>query len=136
MDILPGQPVCHPVPLDEPSVPGRLDPANATYVLKTLTEAVRLVQAGHAAALVTGPVHKGVINDAGIPFTGHTEYLAQKTQTPHVVMLLAAGSLRVALATTHVPLAQVSGLITLQRLETAIHILHADLQLRFLQAGR
>jgi 4-hydroxythreonine-4-phosphate dehydrogenase len=126
-----GELVILPAPLRTAARCGQLDSRNAAYVLDTLDLAVEGCMANTFDALVTGPVHKGVINDAGIPFTGHTEYLAQKTQTPHVVMLLAAGSLRVALATTHVPLAQVSGLITLQRLETAIHILHADLQLRF-----
>ncbi|MGD8618109.1 MAG: 4-hydroxythreonine-4-phosphate dehydrogenase PdxA [Gammaproteobacteria bacterium] len=120
-----------PVPLRTASRCGQLDSRNAAYVLETLDHAIRGCMATTFDALVTGPVHKGIINDAGIPFTGHTEYLAQVTQTAHVVMLLAAGSLRVALATTHVPLAQVSGLITPQRLERIIRILHTDLQLRF-----
>ena len=120
-----------PVPLRTASRCGKLDSRNASYVLETLDHAIRGCMAYSFDALVTGPVHKGIINDAGIPFTGHTEYLAQATQTAHVVMLLAAGSLRVALATTHVPLAQVSRLITPQRLERVIRILHTDLQLRF-----
>jgi len=120
-----------PVPLRTAAHPGRLDSRNAGYVLETLDHAVRGCMAGSFAALVTGPVHKGIINDAGIPFTGHTEYLAQATQTPEVVMLLAAGSLRVALATTHVPLARVSGTITPQLLERVLRILHRDLQRRF-----
>jgi len=120
-----------PVPLRTASRCGKLDSRNASYVLETLDHAIRGCMANSFDALVTGPVHKGIINDAGIPFTGHTEYLAQATQTAHVVMLLAAGSLRVALATTHVPLAQVSQLITPQRLERVIRILHTDLQLRF-----
>jgi len=120
-----------PVSLRSASRCGQLDSRNAAYVLECLDQAVRGCTANTFDALVTGPVHKGIINDAGIPFTGHTEYLAQATHTAHVVMLLAAGSLRVALATTHVPLARVSGLITPQRLERVIRILHADLQLRF-----
>jgi 4-hydroxythreonine-4-phosphate dehydrogenase len=120
-----------PVPLQVASCCGQLDSRNATYVLGTLDQAVRGCMANTFDALVTGPVHKGIINDAGIPFTGHTEFLAQATQTAHVVMLLAAGDLRVALATTHVPLAQVSSLITPQRLQRVIRILHGDLQTRF-----
>lgn len=120
-----------PVPLHSAARCGQLDRRNAAYVLATLDRAVQGCMAGTFDALVTGPVHKGNINDAGIRFTGHTEYLAQATRTAHVVMLLAAGSLRVALATTHVPLARVSSLITPQRLERVIRILHTDLQLRF-----
>jgi len=120
-----------PVPLRSPSRCGQLDRRNAAYVLESLDQAVRGCMDTTFDALVTGPVHKGIINDAGIPFTGHTEYLAQATQTAHVVMLLAAGDLRVALATTHVPLAQVSRLITPKHLERVIRILHTDLQLRF-----
>jgi len=120
-----------PVPLQAASCCGQLDSRNAAYVLDTLDQAVSGCMAGSFDAMVTGPVHKGIINDAGIRFTGHTEYLAQATQTAHVVMLLAAGSLRVALATTHVPLAQVSSQITPQLLQRVIRILHADLQTRF-----
>jgi len=110
---------------------GQLDSRNAAYVLETLDLAIRGCTGNTFAALVTGPVHKGIINEAGFAFTGHTEYLAQATQTAHVVMLLAAGELRVALVTTHIPLAQVSSWITPQRLERVIRILHNDLQLRF-----
>jgi 4-hydroxythreonine-4-phosphate dehydrogenase len=120
-----------PVPLRTAARCGQLDSRNAAYVLETLDHAIQGCIANTFDALVTGPVHKGVINDAGVTFTGHTEYLAQATHTAHVVMLLAAGSLRVALATTHVPLAQVSGLITPQLLERVIRILHNDLQARF-----
>jgi 4-hydroxythreonine-4-phosphate dehydrogenase len=110
---------------------GQLDSRNAAYVLETLDHAIRGCTENTFAALVTGPVHKGIINDAGIPFTGHTEYLAQATQTADVVMMLAAGKLRVALATTHIPLAQISSRITPQRLQVVIRILHDDLQQRF-----
>ena len=81
--------------------------------------------------MVTAPVHKAVINDAGIPFTGHTEYLAEKTHTPQVVMMLAGGNLRVALATTHLPLKDVPAAITVESLETTLRILHADMRSKF-----
>ena len=122
---------CIPVPLAEPVTPGRLDPGNAHYVLETLSVAVDRVADGRAAALVTGPVHKGVINDAGIAFTGHTEFLAERAGVDRVVMMLAAGSLRVALATTHLPLRDVPGALTAESLERTISILHADLVGRF-----
>ncbi|WP_126446729.1 4-hydroxythreonine-4-phosphate dehydrogenase PdxA [Sulfuricystis multivorans] len=119
------------IPLAKPAASGRLDPANARYVLDLIDAALTGCTNGEYAALVTAPVHKGVINDAGIPFTGHTEYLAEKTATPHVVMMLAGGDLRVALATTHLPLKDVSAAITPPGLETTIRILHADLQTKF-----
>ena len=84
------------VPLAVAAHPGQLDPANAPYVLQLLDRAIAGCLAGEFAALVTAPVHKGVINAAGTPFTGHTEYLAEKTAAPHVVMMLAGGGLRVA----------------------------------------
>lgn len=86
---------------------------------------------GGYAAMVTAPVHKGVINDAGIPFSGHTEYLAEHTGTPRVVMMLAGAGLRVALATTHLPLKDVAAAITRDDLETTLRILHADLRNKF-----
>jgi 4-hydroxythreonine-4-phosphate dehydrogenase len=104
---LPAERVLH-VPLAAPCTPGRLDPANAGYVLALLDAALDGCAAGRFDALVTAPVHKGVINDAGVPFTGHTEYLAERTGTPLPVMMLVGGGLRVALATTHLPLAAVS----------------------------
>lgn len=120
-----------PVPLQAPVAPGRLDPANAPYVLETLAAATDGCLQGRFAALVTGPVHKGVINDAGIPFTGHTEFLAARTGGHHPVMLLAADRLRVALATTHLPLAQVSRAITPEVLTQVLTILDHDLRTRF-----
>jgi len=120
-----------PVPLSAPVQPGRLDPCNATYVLETLSQAVSGCQQGRFAALVTGPVHKGVINEAGIPFSGHTEFLAEQTGTSQVVMMLATEGLRVALATTHLPLSEVSGHITRPRLASILRILHSDLITRF-----
>lgn len=123
------------VPLKKSALAGRLDAANARYVLDLLDAALAGCMAGEFAAMVTAPVHKGVINDAGIPFTGHTEYLAEKTGTPRVVMMLAAmgknEGLRVALATTHLPLKDVSAAITPAELETTIRILHADLKNKF-----
>ena len=104
--------------------PGRLDPANARHVLDLLDHAADGCRSGDYAALVTAPLHKGVINDAGIPFTGHTEYLADRVGgTP--VMMLVAGGLRVALATTHLPLADVPQAITSKVLTTVIETLHA-----------
>ncbi|MEW6646473.1 MAG: 4-hydroxythreonine-4-phosphate dehydrogenase PdxA [Pseudomonadota bacterium] len=120
-----------PVPLAEPVVAGRLEAANAPCVLETLRRATMLCQQGHCAALVTGPVHKGVINDAGIPFTGHTEFLAELTRTPRVVMMLATPGLRVALATTHLPLRAVADAITPHLLREVIGILHHDLRTKF-----
>ena len=98
--------------LAAPSVPGRPDPANARYVLALLDRAVEGALSGEFDAVVTAPLHKGVINDAGIAFTGHTEYLAARTASPRAVMLLTTGELRVALATTHLPLRAVSDAIS------------------------
>ena len=119
------------VPLCVPSRAGQLEPANAAYVLALLDRALAGCQSGEFAAMVTAPVHKGVINQAGITFTGHTEYLAAKTGTPRVVMMLAGAGLRVALATTHLPLKDVPAAITRHELETTIRILHADLVSKF-----
>lgn len=119
------------IPLAAPSTPGKPDVRNAGYVLALLDRALAGCVSGEYAALVTGPLHKGVINDAGIPFTGHTEYLAAKTGTARVVMMLAGAGLRVALATTHLPLKDVPAAISSQELETTIRILHADLRTKF-----
>jgi 4-hydroxythreonine-4-phosphate dehydrogenase len=119
------------VPLQTPAVGGRPDPANARHILRTLDLAVSGCLDGTFAAMVTGPVHKAVINEAGIAFSGHTEYLAAATQTKDVVMLLAAPGLRVALATTHVPLSEVSRLITVAHLTAVLRILHAGLRRDF-----
>lgn len=120
-----------PVKCDAPVETGVLNPANAGYVLKTLRRAVEGCLTGEFAAMVTAPLHKGVINDAGIPFTGHTEYLAELTNAPLPVMMLAADDLRVALATTHVPLQAVSSLITQDTLTQVLTILHKDMQQKF-----
>ncbi len=120
-----------PVPVARQVEPGRLDIANAAYVLKTLETAVGGCLRGEFDALVTGPVHKGIINDAGTPFTGHTEMLAKLSGAAQPVMMLACPDLRVALVTIHVPLAQVSPLITRERLSGVLTVLHHDLQERF-----
>ena len=119
------------VPLAAPVTAGRLDPANSSYVLAMLDRAAKGCMDASFAAMVTAPVHKGTINDAGIPFTGHTEYLARLTSTPRVVMMLAGGGLRVALATTHMALAEVAGAITRDSLEETVRILHRALRQRF-----
>ena len=127
---LPADAVLH-VPLAAPVTAGRLDPANARYVLAVLDAAIDGCRAGRIDALVTAPVHKGVVNDAGIPFTGHTEYLAGRCGTPLPVMLLVGGGLRVALATTHLPLKEVSEAITEERIAAVLRILHGDLRTKF-----
>ncbi len=116
-----------PVTLARRAIPGVPDPANADYVLSCLRRATEGCLAGEFAALVTGPVHKAVINEAGHAFTGHTEFLARAAGVTEVVMMLAAGSLRVALVTTHVPLAMVPAAITAARLDVTLDILNAAL---------
>ncbi|HQO28175.1 MAG TPA: 4-hydroxythreonine-4-phosphate dehydrogenase PdxA [Accumulibacter sp.] len=119
------------LPLAAPSAAGQLDPANAAYVLALLDRALAGCQRGEFAAMVTAPVHKGVINDAGIRFSGHTEYLAERTATPRVVMMLAGGGLRVALVTTHLPLKDVPAAITETALAETLRILHAEMQRKY-----
>jgi len=111
--------------------PGQLDTSNAAYVLETLRSAAEGCLQRHFDALVTGPVHKGVINDAGIPFSGHTEFFADLAGVERVVMMLAADDLRVALVTTHLPLKDVSAAITPARLEQIVTILHRSLRDQF-----
>lgn len=118
------------VPLITKATAGILNNKNAAYVLNTLHRAVDGCLSGKFSGLVTGPVHKGIINDAGIRFTGHTEFLADLTSA-FPVMMLACPGLRVALATTHLPLKEVSGAITRHSLERVIRILHRDLINRF-----
>lgn len=120
-----------PVHLATPACAGKLNSDNATYVLKTLTLAAEGCLNGEFAALVTGPVHKGVINEAGIKFSGHTEFFANLAHTADVVMMLVADTLRVALATTHLPLRAVADAITAKQLRTTLQILHAALQQSF-----
>ncbi|MDH5369901.1 MAG: 4-hydroxythreonine-4-phosphate dehydrogenase PdxA [Gammaproteobacteria bacterium] len=123
------------VPLNNPSVCGVADKTNSQSQLNALKCAVKGCLSGEFSALITGPMHKGIINEAGIPFTGHTEYLAGLTQTKKVVMMLAAPEskyqLRVALATTHLPLAEVSQAITQESLREVITILNHDLKKHF-----
>ena len=119
------------VPLAAPVTAGKLAPANGPYVLALIERAVSGCMDAGFAAMVTAPVHKGAINDAGIRFTGHTEYLAGLTSTPHVVMMLAGGGLRVALATTHLALADVTRAITRESLEATLRILHRALRQHF-----
>ena len=120
-----------PVQLAEPVEPGVLDKRNADYVLQTLLTAHQGCQSGQFDAMVTCPVHKGVINDAEIPFTGHTEFLAEQSGVDKVVMMLACDSLRVALATTHLPLREVSDAITSTSLHQVIDIIEQAMQTQF-----
>jgi 4-hydroxythreonine-4-phosphate dehydrogenase len=119
------------VPVAAPVTAGRLDKANAPHVLAMLDRALEGCMNGEFGAMVTAPVQKSVLNDAGIPFTGHTEYLAAKTGTPLVVMMLAGGGLRVALATTHLALSEVPRAITRELLERIIRITEHDLRTHF-----
>jgi len=112
----PGRLLVEPEALRTPSTPGRLDQRNSPYVLALLDRAIDGALAGEFDAVVTAPVHKGVINDAGVAFLGHTEYFAQRAHAAHPVMMLTTGALRVALATTHLPLAAVSAAITVELL--------------------
>ncbi|PTA90104.1 4-hydroxythreonine-4-phosphate dehydrogenase PdxA [Kosakonia sp. H7A] len=120
-----------PLALHAPVTPGVLNPLNGPYVVETLARACDGCLNGEFAALVTGPVHKGVINDAGTPFTGHTEFFEERSHAAKVVMMLATEELRVALATTHLPLKDVAQAITPTLLREVIHILHGDLQQKF-----
>ncbi|MDO6387960.1 4-hydroxythreonine-4-phosphate dehydrogenase PdxA [Uliginosibacterium sp. 31-12] len=126
------------VPLATPAVAGQLNVSNARYVLQTLDCAIAGCISGEFAAMVTAPVQKSVINDAGIPFSGHTEYLAERTGTPRVVMMLAGqyGSeprpwMRVALASTHLALKDVPAFVSAEELEAVLRILHTDLRDKF-----
>ena len=119
-----------PVELSEPALCGKTNPQNSRYVLKTITKATKGCMDGFFDAMVTGPIHKGIINDAGFAFSGHTEYIAEITGG-HPVMMLATPGLRVALVTTHLPLIEVSPAITHTRLRAVIHILDHDLRTRF-----
>ena len=119
------------IPAPAAVTPGTPHPDNARHVLALLDQAVSLCKARECAAMVTAPLHKGVINDASIPFSGHTEYLRDATGADHVVMLLTSGSLRVALATTHLPLSRVPAAITAEHLSTALTVLNHDLRSKF-----
>ncbi len=131
LDLSLGDITIEPAPLGAPCQPGQLNPDNARYVLSTLDTAITGCLEGRYQAMVTAPVQKSVINDAGIPFTGHTEYLAEKTNTEQVVMMLATESMRVALVTTHLPLLAVPAAITPERLDSIYRITAADLRNKF-----
>ena len=119
------------LPLNAPCTAGKIDPRNASYVLAQLDLAVSLCESGECQGMVTAPVHKAAINESGVPFSGHTEYLAEAAHTKHFVMLLASGDLRVALATTHLPLRAVPDAIEPANLESTLTVLHHDLITRF-----
>jgi len=119
------------IPLATSCHPGKLNADNSKYVLALLKRAVQGALAGEFAGIVTAPVHKGVINEAGIQFTGHTEFLAQQTNTQRVVMMLVGGGMRVALVTTHIPLKEVASAITGQLLEEMLRIIQCDLSRYF-----
>jgi 4-hydroxythreonine-4-phosphate dehydrogenase len=119
------------VPLAQAAQAGKLNPANSRYVLDILTRAVQGCQSGEFGGMVTAPVHKGIINDARIPFTGHTEFLAEQTNTRQVVMMLVGGGMRIALATTHLALRRVPEAITPALLESVLRIIRHDLARRF-----
>ena len=126
-----GELIVLPVDLQVPTQAGKLNARNANYVLSTLRQAVSGCTDHTFNAMVTAPVQKSVINDAGIPFSGHTEFLAEMTGTPRVVMMLASSDLRVALATTHLPLVEVPAAITKELLTDTLTILYKDLRARF-----
>jgi 4-hydroxythreonine-4-phosphate dehydrogenase len=119
----------------QPVVPGLLDPGNADYVLRILRRGVDVCRRGEAAALVTAPVQKSVINAAGVQFTGHTEFLAELTGAAQPVMMLVGGQLRIALATTHLPLRAVANAIDQELLERVITVVDADLRKHFALAA-
>ncbi|MXZ81570.1 MAG: 4-hydroxythreonine-4-phosphate dehydrogenase PdxA [Gammaproteobacteria bacterium] len=124
MQILPDRAPC-------PTVPGRLNPLNGAHVTAIIDEAINRCSAGKCDAMVTAPVQKSVINDAGIPFTGHTEWIAARTGTEYPVMMLANDRLRVCLATTHIPLRQVPESITEEGLCRTLDIIHSDMKRLF-----
>jgi 4-hydroxythreonine-4-phosphate dehydrogenase len=119
------------VALEHPRVAGKLDPANARYVLRILDRAIAGCLAGEYDAMVTAPVQKSIINDAGIAFSGHTEYLAERAHSDHVVMMLVGGGLRVALVTTHLPLSEVPRAVTQEKIFQTLRVLDHDLRRQF-----
>lgn len=125
------QMVIEEIKTPQPVVDGQLNPANAEYVIKMLKRAIQGCMHNEFAGMVTGPVHKGVINEAGLPFTGHTELLAEDSNTKQVVMMLATPGLRVALATTHLPLADVPKAITQTLLTDVLTITNDSLKHQF-----
>jgi 4-hydroxythreonine-4-phosphate dehydrogenase len=128
--VTPDSIACLHVPLVSPCRAGKLDRRNAPYVISLLDHAIAGCKTGEFAALVTAPVHKGVINDAGTAFIGHTEYLAERTGATQVVMMLMGGGLRVALATTHLALKDVPRALTREGLEGTLRVLCAEFNRR------
>lgn len=126
-----GQLIVCDVPLEDEVVCGHADPQNAAYVLNCLDRAIEGTRLGEFSAMVTGPVHKGVINEAGIAFSGHTEYLQHACGVDRVVMMLATRSMKVALVTTHLPLREVAEEISAERLRQVLDILIASMQTQF-----
>jgi len=126
-----GMPEVLDCPLEVECVAGRTDARNAPALLRMLDRAIDGALAGEFAALVTAPLQKSTLNEAGIAFTGHTEYLAQRTETPRVVMMLVGGSLRVALATTHLPLRDVPDALSRDLLEEVLRVLHGGLRQQY-----
>ncbi|WMY97142.1 MAG: 4-hydroxythreonine-4-phosphate dehydrogenase PdxA [Arsenophonus sp.] len=120
-----------PIKLTVPVVPGQLDKKNSIYVIETLRRACDGCISGEFSGLVTGPIHKAIINDAGIAFTGHTEFLAKRSNVKKVVMMLTTKKLKIALATTHIPLKEVPRAITFKKLQETIYILHKELKSKF-----
>lgn len=120
-----------PIKTEEDVLAGQLNPSNGAYVIEMLSTATDGCLSGLFDAMVTAPVHKGIINQAGMAFTGHTEFLAEQSNTSQVVMMLVGGGMRVALATTHLPLTKVSAAITKETLTKTIRILHTDLVNKF-----
>jgi len=129
--LAPGELAIEPCPLAVAAKPGHVDKQNAPAVIQSLDKAIAGCLNKNYSALITGPINKAVINDAGIPFSGHTEYLADHSNTEHVVMMLATEGLRVALATTHLPLSEVAAAITTEQLETCLRILQRELIEKF-----
>ena len=124
----PGSMAVFPMPCYADVQAGRLEKKNALYVINTINHAVDMTLSGQVDALITGPVHKGIINEAGIAFTGHTQWIAQRTKTAQAVMLLTGPNLRVALVTTHIPLKAVASSLNQTLLESVLRICHHDLQ--------
>ncbi len=119
------------IALNTPTISGQLDVANAAYVLEQLSRSARYALSGYSVGVATAPVQKSIINDAGIAFSGHTEFYQEQAQVARVVMMLASPSLRVALVTTHLPLRAVADAITTERLIQVIDILLHDLKHKF-----
>lgn len=122
---------CVDIAVADPVIAGQLNAANSFYVLDTLTQAGHRTLAGEFSAIVTGPVHKGIINQAGVTFSGHTEFFAEQANSPKVVMMLATKGLRVVLATTHIPLVDVAKSITEAGLSEVIRIVDRELKVKF-----